>query len=441
MLSIWKRLGLTIFTFLAALSYVAPASAIPAFARRYETSCQTCHLAFPKLTPFGEAFRRNGYRFPGGGDATAVKEEGVTLGNDAQRERWPAAVTPGEIPGRSSLSVVVDGKAIGGPHPEQMAEMTSMAGMPGMTTSPGKLGLDTFGGHVGLRAAAPIGEMASVFASVDVGGMEPVSVERGWLDLTPAGPTALHLRLGRFEPSLHGISIHRGLFAHQLRLTTTAVGSNPFTPEHSQTGAEASGVALGRIGWAAGVVENAAGNRTLRKDFYGRLEYKLGGMRLDGLQAQAETAAWRERSVLLGFSAYSGQAEIDVNAMPVHTDQFLRLGADLHVVVDDWLLDLVAVQQQHSQPTEIDNAKQTMQLAFAELTWVATAVLFPTARVEASRIDHDNTRDSRWLGSALLTYVLRPNVLLRVAGEIGSDEKSTDHTGFRSAVLSFATAF
>ena len=127
--------------------------------------------------------------------------------------------------------------------------------------------------------------------------------------------------------------------------------------------------------------------------------------------------------------------------MPVHTDQFLRLGADLHVVVDDWLLDLVAVQQQHSQPTEIDNAKQTMQLAFAELTWVATAVLFPTARVEASRIDHDNTRDSRWLGSALLTYVLRPNVLLRVAGEIGSDEKSTDHTGFRSAVLSFATAF
>ena len=62
-----------------ALVYIAlvpsTARAIPAFARRYETTCQTCHLAYPKLTPFGEAFRRNGYRFPQGGDATAEKEE------------------------------------------------------------------------------------------------------------------------------------------------------------------------------------------------------------------------------------------------------------------------------------------------------------------------------------------------------------------------------
>ena len=33
------------------------ANAIPAFARKYETSCQTCHTGFPKLNPFGEAFR------------------------------------------------------------------------------------------------------------------------------------------------------------------------------------------------------------------------------------------------------------------------------------------------------------------------------------------------------------------------------------------------
>ena len=63
---------LACFAVVSAIVLVARAShAIPAFARRYETSCQTCHVAFPRLTPFGEAFRRNGYRFPDGGDATA----------------------------------------------------------------------------------------------------------------------------------------------------------------------------------------------------------------------------------------------------------------------------------------------------------------------------------------------------------------------------------
>jgi hypothetical protein len=37
--------------------------AIPAFARRYNVSCQLCHSPFPKLTAFGEDFAANGYRF------------------------------------------------------------------------------------------------------------------------------------------------------------------------------------------------------------------------------------------------------------------------------------------------------------------------------------------------------------------------------------------
>ena len=38
------------------------AAAIPAFARKYKTSCMTCHAPFPTLTAVGEAFRLNGYR-------------------------------------------------------------------------------------------------------------------------------------------------------------------------------------------------------------------------------------------------------------------------------------------------------------------------------------------------------------------------------------------
>ena len=43
------------------------ADAIPPFARKYQTACTTCHTAFPKLNPFGMAFRATGYRMPGWG--------------------------------------------------------------------------------------------------------------------------------------------------------------------------------------------------------------------------------------------------------------------------------------------------------------------------------------------------------------------------------------
>ena len=41
------------------------ANAIPAFARKYRTTCATCHAPFPRLTPFGETFAGNGFVMPG----------------------------------------------------------------------------------------------------------------------------------------------------------------------------------------------------------------------------------------------------------------------------------------------------------------------------------------------------------------------------------------
>ncbi|HEX9759327.1 MAG TPA: hypothetical protein VGA40_00330, partial [Candidatus Acidoferrales bacterium] len=39
------------------------AQAIPYYARKYEVSCQTCHVSPPKLNQTGENFLANGYRF------------------------------------------------------------------------------------------------------------------------------------------------------------------------------------------------------------------------------------------------------------------------------------------------------------------------------------------------------------------------------------------
>lgn len=45
-----------------ALALATPAEAIPAFARRYNLTCMTCHDPVPKLASFGETFLARGYR-------------------------------------------------------------------------------------------------------------------------------------------------------------------------------------------------------------------------------------------------------------------------------------------------------------------------------------------------------------------------------------------
>ena len=72
--------------------------AIPPFARKYQTSCQTCHLDFPKLTDFGKAFKDAGFKFPAD-DETYLKEAPVMLGAPANKDSFPNSVWPGTMPG------------------------------------------------------------------------------------------------------------------------------------------------------------------------------------------------------------------------------------------------------------------------------------------------------------------------------------------------------
>jgi hypothetical protein len=61
---------------------VSPASAIPAFARKYSLRCTACHEAWPVLNDFGRSFRDNGYQLRTGRDDTVTADPGY----------WPVAV-------------------------------------------------------------------------------------------------------------------------------------------------------------------------------------------------------------------------------------------------------------------------------------------------------------------------------------------------------------
>ena len=51
--------------------------AIPAFARKYGMPCSSCHQAWPMLSPFGQAFKDNGYQL--GNERDAPDRPGATI--------------------------------------------------------------------------------------------------------------------------------------------------------------------------------------------------------------------------------------------------------------------------------------------------------------------------------------------------------------------------
>ena len=106
-----KRLVYSLFFAVLLLTLGTETSySIPAFARKYKTSCATCHNGYPKLNAFGEAFRRSGYQFPGGTDPEFIKEEPVSLGAEGNKKAFPDAIWPGSLPGSSPLSLFLNGE-------------------------------------------------------------------------------------------------------------------------------------------------------------------------------------------------------------------------------------------------------------------------------------------------------------------------------------------
>lgn len=101
---------ITIAIFWTILAQTGRTYGIPAFSRKYQTSCATCHSDFPELNDFGQAFKKNGFKFPQD-DESFVKEPPVLLGAKAQKQAFPKAIYPGEIPASLPLGFRYSGFA------------------------------------------------------------------------------------------------------------------------------------------------------------------------------------------------------------------------------------------------------------------------------------------------------------------------------------------
>ena len=82
----WARRLAGLLVVGAVVLPAASAGAVPAFARRYEVSCGTCHqYHYPRLNAFGTRFMLNGYQLPDGAEDPARARRMLEPGTIADR--------------------------------------------------------------------------------------------------------------------------------------------------------------------------------------------------------------------------------------------------------------------------------------------------------------------------------------------------------------------
>jgi hypothetical protein len=263
-------------------------SEIPAFARKYRTSCTTCHTAAPKLNVLGEAFRLNGYRFPDN-DALLRRDQAVPLGSDEWKDLWPRGIWPGELPGIPPIALRVQNDV------EFTRDPASESGVN-----------FRFPEEVYLLAGSTLGDKISVFLESEWSrerGVELLQAKLKFQDLLPwLPPRALNLWVGLQNLYLFTFADRqidragRQNFQWQqfrmsnLELENPTTGerlrsANEFQLRQTQPALELNGLLGGRLYYGIGLAQGTTASTTddnNRKDFYYKIRYKLGGLGLDG---------------------------------------------------------------------------------------------------------------------------------------------------------------
>jgi hypothetical protein len=343
------------------LASVPKTSAIPAFSRKYQTSCTTCHNNYPELNDFGEAFKKNGFKFPKD-DEVFVKEPPVLLGSKAQKEAFPGAVYPGEIPGYLPIAFRYEGNFT-----LNRKQPAGVIAQNGFTPRTDLFAPNTFtiisAGSFGPNFSFWIDDDISAGGTGAGGGLGD-----GWIKYNDLGrvfhlpKNSLNVRFGQFEPDLpfsqartyylSGYDVfNEAAFAQGPAcgggVTVCQTTHNAFILGSPQRGIEFGGTPNnGNFNWSVAVLDGTGSNYGLggaltarsTKDVYLRASYKFNLERdpesRNGVQAAGPTGPRDHTSIRVGAFYYHGNNEQNYGNslfpfVNVISEPFYRVGGDI----------------------------------------------------------------------------------------------------------------
>lgn len=343
---------------------VPKGKAIPAFSRKYQTSCTTCHNNYPELNDFGEAFKKNGFKFPKD-DEVFVKQEPVMLGSKAQKEAFPEAVYPGEIPGTIPISFRYEGN------------FNWNAKQPSAVVAAGNYvpRTDLFVPNtVTIIAAGSFGPNLSFWIDDDLsaaGSGANGGLGDGWLKYNDLGrvfhlpKNSLNVRFGQFEPDLpftqartyylSGFDVFNQANVAQNPCPAAPVpadticqtANNPFILGTPQRGIEFGGYPNnGNFNWSVAILDGTGSAYGLgpaisarnTKDVYVRASYKINLERdpesRHAIQAAGPTGPRDHTSIRLGTFYYHGTNQQNFGGTTFNftgtiDEPFYRVGGDI----------------------------------------------------------------------------------------------------------------
>ena len=462
------------------------AGAIPVFARKYQTACTTCHFAaFPQLNAFGVAFRDRGYRIPPD-DEVYVKEAPVSMGVEPWKKLFPNAVWPSDMPGLPPLSMIIFSNFTLNPHRRTDTGQTNFDGI----------------GEVELLMSGNFGESLSFFGALGLFARNDFTpsrteLERMFFIYSPQFFNLGHhvnFQVGRFEPRAAPFRNHVDLLTSgvspDFANTWTVVPASNYTGFFpSQQGIELFGGwngprGRGGLRWAAGVVNGSptdlnidgftgittypgvgsnmsvtaiqtavedmwAGKSDVNnaKDYYARLEYKVGGMGVLGSTTQEASLKmaqnWQDPSVTFGAFFYRGNTGAFDDITPAglgatnyhkNANRFWRFGGE--VTGNWWNLQATGAATFYRDKvsggvlaldrtgaavrgSDFDTDIYTLKLDYVALPW-----LVPSFRFENVNPDYDVADwESFNRYTALVSALVRANVKVTLSGVfVGNQE-------------------
>ena len=415
--------------------------AIPPFARKYGTSCSTCHIAIPKLNSYGDAFRRNGYVLPAA-DKAFVKEQPVSLGAKAWEDLWPKSIWPGEIMGSVPFGVYMHQRAV-----RQFSEDGTKDTL--IFDAPHELEL-LMGGNLGKKIGF-FGEWVFYEKEKNAPGLKRLYVQFNDMFSKRGGlpENALNIKFGRIEPGTQGgykdaskrLTMEHPITGDLRALENTGLSlwdsGFRWRMRDQQSGLEFNGILKHYFEYSAGIlngekftVSEGKGGQSTAKDSYARIAFKFGGMGFDGHgvgEGLNETQNWRDDSVTLGVYYYNGHTLQDgATVGPTTENDFDRLGADLR-----WQYNALDIMAGYIQGTDeldgtlssddVDSSAWFIEPSYRFLPWLIGQVRFEQFKVECDTGGFDSgTGACSGSGTGILKegtrinphllFLIRPNI-------------------------------
>lgn len=444
--------------FIAFFGSMRDAKAIPSFARKYQTSCITCHTVFPMLNPFGEAFRRNGFRFPSQGgsvDSDAIKADTIALGQDEYKKTFPNSVWPDTLMQGVPLAIVANaGTAV------------NLPGSGARDAAGNTFAWNDFVGEIAIFGAGAFNDTLTYFTALSV-APDGVGIERAyllWNDI--AGPPHLfNISVGRILPTLHSWGPHSS-YSADLFMPSVVTGAlyngsappdDPFAMVYGHPdGIEVNGVVAHRVDYSMGWVASSVAEtdpplqKPNSQDAYAHVGFKVGGISLDGegdsgIQKVNPKRPWEETALTLDAFGYHGLTRLDDGSGTggIQDDNVNVIGGAGRLQVASFTMTGGAYAEHHSKPYQgdpgnpgdpaavppvpavaptTDTNSATAVVAFDELAYVIYPWLVPALRAEYTHLTvdtlHGGGTASMLRIAPSVAVLFRPNIKLAVIGDI-----------------------